>query len=394
LINEQDLLVAYREAESDWIERKRNAEDAKRIKQCICAMANDMPGHNRPGVIFVGQNDDLSCSDIDITDELLLKISKWRDDGSIIPIPRMEVRRVVLNGCAVAAVIVSPSENTPVKFDGRIWIRVGPRRAHATPTEEQILVEKRRWGMLPFDAQPCLGAQLEEIDILRFNLEFWPAIVSQEVLNENNRSLEHKLRTARLIDRFSIPTKTGILLLGINPQAWFPGAYVQFRRIDGTNLTDPSTDSRQITGTLPSQLRQLDELLTLNIQRRTIVGASLRDDTYNYPIEALRQIIRNAVIHRNYEGTNTPVRLTWYDDRIEIQSPGGPYGQVTVENFGQGETDYRNPTIAGLLVQLGFVEKFGVGLQIADRALEANGNPPLEHIVNQNHVLITMRPRR
>jgi ATP-dependent DNA helicase RecG len=85
------------------------------------------------------------------------------------------------------------------------------------------------------------------------------------------------------------------------------------------------------------------------------------------------------VLHRTYEASNAPVRVSWFNDRLEIHSPGGPYGQVTVETIGQpGLTDYRNPTLAGALSRLGFVQRFGVGIQIARDRLKQNGNPPLE----------------
>lgn len=83
------------------------------------------------------------------------------------------------------------------------------------------------------------------------------------------------------------------------------------------------------------------------------------------PFEALQQIVRNAVMHRTYEGTNAPVRVTWFDDRVEVQSPGGPFAAVTSVNFGEpGVTDYRNPTLAGALAQLGYVQRFGVGIPL------------------------------
>lgn len=71
-------------------------------------------------------------------------------------------------------------------------------------------------------------------------------------------------------------------------------------------------------------------------------------------------------MHRDYETSNAPTRVTWYDDRIEIQNPGEPFGQVSVENFGQaGITDYRNPIVAEALKTRGFVQRFGVGIAIA-----------------------------
>jgi ATP-dependent DNA helicase RecG len=86
----------------------------------------------------------------------------------------------------------------------------------------------------------------------------------------------------------------------------------------------------------------------------------------DYALEGLRQLVRNAYLHRSYEATHAPVRVYWFDDRIEIHSPGGPYGSVTVENFGQpGITDYRNPNLAEALRALGYVQRFGAGIPIA-----------------------------
>jgi ATP-dependent DNA helicase RecG len=114
-----------------------------------------------------------------------------------------------------------------------------------------------------------------------------------------------------------------------------------------------------------------------------------------YPTPALQQLIRNAVLHRTYEGTNSPIRVTWFNDRIEISNPGGPYGVVTANSFGRpGVTDYRNPVLAEAMKTLGFVNRFGVGIQTARHALAQNGNPDLEFTIEPNWVLATVRRRQ
>jgi len=117
-------------------------------------------------------------------------------------------------------------------------------------------------------------------------------------------------------------------------------------------------------------------------------------DHSNYPFEAIRELIANAVVHRNYETTNAPIRVTWFDDRIEIQNPGGPYGNVTEQNFGQPHvTDYRNPELSAALKYLGYVERFGSGIAKVRRLLRDNGNPDVqfEPRKNENYVLATVR---
>ncbi len=114
----------------------------------------------------------------------------------------------------------------------------------------------------------------------------------------------------------------------------------------------------------------------------------------DYPVVALQQLARNAVMHRTYEGTYAPVRITWFSDRVEIQNPGGPFGQVNRQNFGQpGVTDYRNPYLAEAMKNLGYVQRFGVGIPLARKELQKNGNPPPEFIVEDAHVLVIVRRR-
>jgi ATP-dependent DNA helicase RecG len=91
---------------------------------------------------------------------------------------------------------------------------------------------------------------------------------------------------------------------------------------------------------------------------------------------------------------NAAVRVTWFDDRIEIANPGGPYGAVTTAGFGKpGMVDYRNPVLAEAMKVLGFVNRFGVGIATARDALQKNGNPELEFSVEPNWVLATVRRR-
>ena len=189
------------------------------------------------------------------------------------------------------------------------------------------------------------------------------------------------------------PTVLGILVIGNDTLRFLPGAYVQFLRLEGTNLTDPIRDRKEITGPLLDLLRRIDEILEANNSVSTsIISEPVEIRSSEYPLPALQQLIRNAILHRTYEGTNAPVRIYWFSDRIEIHNPGGPFGQVTKENFGQpGVTDYRNPHLAEAMHVLGYVQRFGMGIQIARSKLHDNGNPPPEFTLEENYVLTTVR---
>jgi len=190
-----------------------------------------------------------------------------------------------------------------------------------------------------------------------------------------------------------IPTLVGVLALARDPLQFFPGAYVQFIRLDGVELSDPIIAQHRVGGPLHQLISRVDDLIEANIRTRLVVaGHTTHEARPDYPIDAIRQVLRNAVMHRTYESTNAPVKISWFSDRIEVLSPGGPYGQVTIEQFGRpGLTDYRNPHIAEALKVLGFVERFGIGLQLANRRLRENGNPELEYELEHNYVLVRLR---
>ena len=396
-MTDEELEILFRDLESDRVERKESIADGARIRQAICAFANDMPNHAEPGVIFVGVKDNGDCANLSITDELLRTLADMRSDGNTLPIPNMTVQKKVLAECEVAAVVVEPSSFPPVRYKGRIWIRVGPRRAIASAEEEQRLNEKRHAGDLPYDLHPVSSASLEDLDLDMFERTYLPTAVARDVIEANERTAQQQMASLRFLSASApiTPTVVGVLALGKDPCAFIPGAYVQFLRIDGTTLTDPIADQKEIHGSLWDLLRRIDDILEANIHVATDVrSASTELRRPDYPLDALQQLVRNAVMHRDYATSNAPVRITWFSDRIEIQNPGGPFGQVTARCFGApGITDYRNPNVAEVMRNLGFVQRFGIGIQIARKSLRDNGNPKLAFDVQDNHILVTVRTR-
>lgn len=394
-LTDSELLDLLSDLESDRVERKRTVkEDKDRLSEAICAFANDLPGHALPGVLFVGVNDDGQVSGLPVTDELLLSLADLRDQGNILPPPSMAVRKLETADGPVAVVEVQPSMSPPVRFKGRIWIRVGPRRAIAGSDDERRLNERRRALDLPFDARPLAGSTVEDLDLTLFTGTLLPSLQPPEVLAENHRSSAQRLAALRLLSSDGAATAAGVLVTGRDPLEWLPGAYVQFLRVEGTTLADPVKDEKRLDGSLSDVLRQLDELLTLNISTAVDFTSENREvRSPDYPLAALQQVARNAIMHRSYENTNAPVRITWFADRVEIVNPGGPYGSVTIDNFGAGTTDYRNPTLAEVMRGLGYVQRFGAGIPITKRSLTDNGNPEPVFEPTPTHVAVTIRRR-
>ena len=394
---DEELGALLAAPESDLVERKESfrGDAPNTVREAVCAFANDLPGHARPGVVFIGVRDDGRPAGLVVDDELLRALSDIKTDGNIVPPPTLIVERRILRGVELAVVTVAPADAPPVRYKGRIWVRVGPRRAIATAQDERILNERRRHRDRPFDIQPVHGAAFDDLDLDRFEREYLPAAVAPDVLAANDRTTEERLAALKMVSAFDapVPTVLGVLVLGKSPRDFLPGAYVQFLRIQGGSLTDPVIDEQLIDGPLLDTARLLDEKLTAhNRVAVDFTSGTTEQRRPMYPPAALQQVTRNALLHRTYEGTHAPVRVTWFEDRIEVLSPGGPFGAVTIENFGEPYlADYRNPNLAEAMRVLGLVQRFGAGIAIARKTLQDNGNPPPEFTVTATHVLVTLR---
>ncbi|MEQ1602026.1 MAG: ATP-binding protein [Methylophilaceae bacterium] len=387
MLNEDSLIALLNDTESDRIERTVSVKDTDKFCQAVCAFANDFPNHRQSAFLLIGVKDNGELSGLTVTDELLKDLGGIRSDGNILPQPALTVSKHSLDKGDVAVVEVTPSDLPPVRYKGRVWIRVGPRKSVANEQEERILTERRVALSRSFDARPCLEAAIDDLALGQFDA-YRREAVDAETIGANHRSIPHQLASLRLFDPDrECPTYAGLLLVGKNPRFFLPGAYVQYLKLPNTSLTDIPQDQAEISGDLLSVLRELNTRIKLLIQTGLTQITSLQEKLLpDYPETALRELLMNAVMHRNYD-SNSPIRLYVFSDHIEIQSPGGLYGEATRENF-PTRNSYRNPVIAEAMKSMGFVNRFGYGVQRAQALLSENGNPPAEFEFDEHSVLV------
>ncbi len=392
MLTEEQLKALMADIESDTAERTESVNNTDKFGQAICAFANDLPNHRRPGYLLVGVKDDGSLAGIKVTDDLLKNLAGIRSDGNILPQPMMNVAKFSLPGGDVAVVEVHPSDLPPVRYKGRVHIRVGPRKAIANEQEERALSERRVAQAKSFDAQPCSESTLEDLSLGQFDA-YRRSAVDAQTIADNHRPLEQQLASLRLYDPDrQCATHAGMLLIGKNPRFYLPGAYVQYLELPGTSLTDIPTNQAEVAGDLQSVLKELEGRLKLLIKTTMVRISPLQEKLlHNYPEAAIRELLMNAVMHRNYN-SNSPIRFYVFADHIEIQNPGGLYGEATQANF-PTRNSYRNPVIAEALKLMGFVNRFGYGVQRAQALLAENGNPPAEFEFDEHSVRVTIRKR-
>lgn len=392
MLTEEELRALLADVESDRVERTVAFEKGDKFAEAVCAFANDLPNHRAPGYLIVGARDDGRVAGVEISDKLLQTLAALRDQGQILPPPALAVEKVELAEGAVAVVTVQPSDIPPVRYKGRICVRVGPRRGYATEQEERILSERRAALVATYDVRPVPGSSTADLTLRLFD-DYRAKALPADVIEANHRTTDEALAALRFFDlRRGEVTVAGVLTFGSNPRYFLPGAYVQFLKFPGTALSDTPDDQLEVSGDIASVIRVLHDKMKSYNRTRMEPGEGLKDRLlHDYPEWALRELVHNAVIHRDYAST-TPIRVYWFDDRIEIQNPGGLHGHLTPALI-RVTNSYRNPVLAEACKVLGYVNKFGHGIARADKLLEDNGNPPLEIIAEAAFFQVTVRRR-
>ncbi len=382
--------------ESDRVERTESIDDLEKYCIATCAFSNDFPGHRLPGYLLIGVDNKGNPKGLKATDRLLLRLGEIRANGNVLPIPALNIYKIALSDGSgeVAIVEVLPSDLPPVRYKGQVWIRVGPRRAIATETEERRLTERRISHAKTFDLRPCLGSTVADLAADLFLNTYRQHAISQDVIEANNRGITQQLAALRFYDpKNDCPTNAGILLFAKDPRGWLPGCYLQFLRLSGELLRPEEVlMEKELQGDLLTVLRELEMVIDTQLAARPVPQTTLREQAVlDYPRYALREFLMNSVMHRDYEATG-PIRFYWFSDRIEIQNPGSLYGEASPENFPR-QNAYRNPVLAEAMKTLGFVNRYGSGVERAQHALLENGNPPAEFAFDAGYFLVTLKAR-
>ena len=380
MLDREQVIALMKEMESDRIERTLSDREDK-LGPAVCYLANDIDNTGKPGYILFGVNDDGSPAGLKITDAIIQNLGNIRANGNVQPFPSITVSPVFhFEEGDVAVITVQASDFPPVRHKGTIWIRIGNRKQIAGEQDEKRLLEKRNAFSRNFDEHPCLNANSEDLARDSFYLNYLPTAIDRETLERNNRTFPEQLASVGFWDnKGNCPTYGGIIIIGLDPVHFLKGAYVQYVKLGGDSLDGSEVVlEKQFSGPLVTMLKSLNDFVSNSVvNKKPVRGNGFQEDTlYNYPLWALRELLMNAVMHRDYD-SNAPIYFYEFSDRIEIQNPGGLYGDVTPENFPRA-SDYRNPIVAAGMKNLGFVNRFNFGVKNAQYELEKNGNPPAE----------------
>ena len=376
----QELLHS---TETYRVERTTSTGDMDKFQEAICAFANDLPNSRKNGYLILGAYDNGTLAGLKVTDDLLKKIVAIRSNGNILPIPVMSVDRFQFPEGDLLVAEVSPSDLPPVRYRGRTFIRIGPRRDIATEAEERILAERRMSFMATFDTMPCLAAKLNDINTDLLRTKYLIPLLGNELGESDTRSIEEQMAAVGMYDtEHQCPTYAAVVLFGYKPRRFMPGLYVQYVRFKGEDVTSEVENEMQLEGNYCELLPRLELLLELSvIKKKPVFVSILREEMVsNFPYTAIRELLLNACMHRDLQ-SNMPLRLYEFAGHLEILNAGGLYGNARPENF-PSVNDYRNPLVASAMKTLGYVNMFNRGVGQVQTDLKENGNQPAEFNVN------------
>ena len=369
-MNEKELIKLIREGESEKVEFKESLSDWKEIIKTISAFSN-----TKGGAVLIGVTDKERIKGLQIggktMEDLANKIKENTDPKNY---PKIRIEEI--NKKKIIVIEIEESKSKPVfAFDG-VYKRVG--KTNQRISSEEIRKLAKESGNIYWDGQICGEATFEDLDEERVEKFLRKAKYERNFNIDPETPIKEALERLELIKNGKL-TNAAVLLFGKNPQKFFLQAEVRCARFKGTKPVKPFIDMKVFGGNIIDQVdKSLSFVLEHVPMKVYLAGKPEREEKYEYPPDAIREAIINAVCHRDYEeASNVQIRI--FDDRIEIWGCGPLPKPLTIESLKKKHKSIlRNPLIAKCFFLIKFVEQWGTGTNdIVNMCVDWNLPEPL-----------------
>ncbi|RLF34113.1 MAG: hypothetical protein DRN08_04930 [Thermoplasmata archaeon] len=350
-MHENELLKLIGKGETQGIEFKESLNLRDEIGKEVSAFSN-----TNPGIILVGVKDTKEVVGAQVGKKTVRNLAnyiKTHTDNPILP----EIFVEKIEGKKIVVIDVKESPEKPVFFKGKAYKRVGDSSHKLSASEIRKLAKESTKAY--WDEQIC-EASLEDIDwnfVKEFFIPRYESLTEREITGSKKELLE-----ALECIKNNKPTNAGILLFGKDPQKFFMNSYIALARYKGKREGIERLDYKEFTGNLFQQIDNCDKYIKEHaaIMSRLLPHRVEREDIPEYCWFSIRELVTNAVCHRDYSDQGSKVIVKIFDDRIEYYNPGGlPLG-ITPENIIEKQYS-RNPIIAKVLAKVKYIEELGEG---------------------------------
>jgi ATP-dependent DNA helicase RecG len=312
------------------------------------------------------------------------------DPTLVIPVPK--VRKV--SRTEILEITIPEGLPHVYSLQGRYYHRQG-KRTSPIPARQlrRLLVER---GMVPFESRLPPGVSYEDLDpeqIETFAQGYFSAVKIND--GETDLSIDDLLLQRGILkqDGDEIkPTYAALLLFGRTPQRWLPAAHILAARFSDVTFGDQFI-KQELNGSLIHQLQQAEQFLSANLQSVVRLIGFTHQEAFEYPFEAVRELIVNAIAHRDYNVQGDSIHLNIFSDHLEVTSPGELPGPINLTNIYESRFS-RNPVIVQVLSDLGYVERLGYGLDRVVTMMRGNSLPAprLEEVARTFRVTLFNSP--
>lgn len=350
--------------ESKTFELKRDLSSVKGILKSIVAFSN-----TSGGTLLIGIEDNRTVKGLDNPKDEEEKLANLISD-SISPQVLPEIDILSWRDRNILRVIAYPGPSRPyfissIGKDCGTYVRVGSTNRRA---DKGIIESLVRYSMgRSFDEEPVPEVSSEAIDFR----------VASELF-ESSRTIRKKdLLTLRVLVKLSdklVPTVGGILLFGSDRDEMFPDAWLQCGRFHGKDRSIIA-DSVNYRDHLPRLPYHAMDFLRKHMHTALHIGTVEHEERRSFPLTALREAVINAIVHADYSMKGAPVRLSIFDDRIEIENPGLLQFGITIDELRNGISVLRNRVIGRVFKELGLIEQWGSGIQRMITDCRSSGLP-------------------
>ncbi len=377
------ILMKYPEVESSTVELKRDFPKNDQILKTIIGFCNQ-----NGGKLVIGVDNDGTIVGVphDKVHQALEYLEKSIFEASYPPILPFVYLQTIADK-TLLIVQVSEGMNKPYYIksegaEGGTYIRLGRSTLRATSG----ILEELKWQSRgkSFDTMPVYQALLDDLDMTQIE-HFLKK--RKKGRSKNNDSFNQVLKSYYLVAEehgHTYPTVAGILLFGKNPQYFFPEAMILCSHFKGISGRE-AIAAKQCTGTLIDQFREAFTFLERQLNHSFTITGRQRKEELEIPEVALREMLINAIVHRNYH-INAPGKVAIFDNRVEIFSPGSFPGPLNPQNLKMGLTYIRNIAITKVFHEMGLIEKLGTGFITLFESYEERGLKTPEVIEIENAI--------
>jgi len=382
--NNKILKELILQGENENLELKPSLSDTDRIVEIVASLAN-----TGGGMVVVGVSSQGLIQGVTIGKQTIERMTNIiTDNTDPVIYPNISVHN--LENKEVIVVEVKESYNKPHLAFGRPFGRIGNVTKLMKRDEyERLLLDKSRHKP-QFESEICKEASLKDINLDQVDWfkTAYKMTAGKEILTENIKLLEN----FGCAKKNNI-TNAGILLFGKKPEMFIPQNKITIVRYPGKDISARYLDLKDIEGDLINLIDQADKYIKEHIQiaSQLIPDQISREEIPQYPLFAIRELVVNAVAHRDYIIYGSRIIIKMFEDRIEFSSPGGFPADITPENIVDRQYS-RNPIIVKILNMVRYIEAIGDGI---DRVLEVIRTHPLKPQVPVfrdvgNNVIVTL----